>query len=499
MGGNLATVRHSSPSTPVTSPLEAVDAAFASVRESLDHLMSAVAALDGGVASEWSRDEAARLLAHCTELTNRSGRVSSRVMAAISRARKAGELHHLDDAGLASTVARTDPREARRDSSLAEALGNAAPSDREAEGCAFPTLAAACDAGRVAPRQAEMVIRTLERLPEISHAELERAEHIATRWAATHTPSQLRRRLLRLPEELGWPADAVDQHENEQVRSTEQAAWEKTALWMVDNNDGTWRGQFTLPDLQAHMLKKALDALMRPRRQSKDAAADQDRVLESATGSARFDRQLQDQRRGQAFCELLDHLPTDELGTKINAVLLVRTDLETLRGETDRAGVTDTGATVSAGEIRRLAATAGLIPAVLGGQGQVLDIGRQRRVFTDSQRAALAVLYSECAEETCDRPFGWTEIHHAHPWARTLAPDGTVLHPGGGPTDLSNAIPLCGQHHRQLDDPRLRHVIERDPTGRAVVSFTWRRPGDTWSTHHGPPIVGSPQRAEGTP
>ena len=135
--------------------------------------------------------------------------------------------------------------------------------------------------------------------------------------------------------------------------------------------------------------------------------------------------------------------------------LLVTTTLESLRGETDRVGLTDSGTEVSAGEVRRLAAGAGIVPVVLGGDSVPLDLGRRTRLFTETQRRALALRYTECAEEHCDRPFAWCEIHHAQPWKPVHGPDGQLLHPGGGKTNLTNAIPLCGKHHRQLTDHRL--------------------------------------------
>ena len=38
----------------------------------------------------------------------------------------------------------------------------------------------------------------------------------------------------------------------------------------------------------------------------------------------------------------------------------------------------DTGGRISATEARRLACSAGIVPMVLGGRGQVLDVGRRR-------------------------------------------------------------------------------------------------------------------------
>ncbi|WP_374929993.1 DUF222 domain-containing protein [Kytococcus sedentarius] len=362
--------------------------------------------------------------------------------------------------------------------------------------------AAAWDAGAITRDHALIITRALDDLPEgLTTEQRHTVELDLVAKAKQMNPTRLGKAAKRALEALNLPVEEVDAHHNELVHAEETAAWDAASFWMKDNHDGTWFGQFTLPALQAQMLKKALDSMTSPRRHTKGQGGSSHATggvgggeafgptgpraatAEGAwTGDVRFDRELRDQQRGQALAELIDHLPTDHLHPKINTILLVTTDLETLRGQTDRVGVTDTGDDVSAAQVRRLASNAALIPIVMNGASVPLDLGRKRRSFTESQKAALATKYDSCAEEDCDRPFAWCEIHHADPWRPVYAPDGTLLHPGGGRTDLSNGIPLCGRHHRQMDDPRLKHTITHDADGRATVKFTWRRPGEPWST-----------------
>lgn len=489
-------------SAPV-GPVDVVAGAFAGAGASVDRVMATLAALEQADFGDlvWTRDEATALVDLAAVLSHRVARVRSRVLAVVGRAREEGRLHHLDDAQLAAGAGRMDAADARRDRDLAAVLGNGVPGPEGPRGQGrgepptaprFPRLAAACDAGQVGERQAMVVVSTLEGLPEhLTEHQRQRAEEVLVEWAGRLGPSALRRRARRVLAEVGVDEPEVDAHENEQVRSEEQAAWENASLWMRDNGDGTWDGHFRLPDLQAHMLRKVLDALTAPRRRTPPGQGAVDGAAAerpSATGDARYDRAWWNQQRGRAFAELLDHLPADGLGGKVNAVLLVRTDLETLRGESDRAGVTDTGAVLSAGQVRRLASGAGIVPVVLGGASVPVDLGHQRRLFTESQRTALAAVYSHCAAQDCDRPFSWCEIHHADPWRPVRGPDGREVHPGRGRTDLGNAIPLCGQHHRQLDDPRLSHVITRTTAGRATVEFTWRRSGEPWSRRVAPGV-----------
>jgi hypothetical protein len=103
-------------------------------------------------------------------------------------------------------------------------------------------------------------------------------------------------------------------------------------------------------------------------------------------------------------------------------------------------GVLDNGALVSPAEARLLACDAQIIPAVLGTAGQVLDVGRARRLFTGPIRRALVLRDRGCSFPGCDRPPAWSEGHHIVPWA------------DGGATALSNACLLCRHHHRVIHD-----------------------------------------------
>ncbi|SNC63833.1 protein of unknown function [Kytococcus aerolatus] len=455
-------------------PWEALEEAFARANGAVDELMAAMAEAgrDGGAPGprelEWLARSAAAFSA-------RGDRVRQRSFGVLRAARESGRASHDDDSQYVARKTAGDGRRARRDQWLAEALGNDAPvlrgengterggeaPGRATEGGPRP-LATAMDRGLVREEQARVVLAAVEDLPESHDAAVRRRfEAELGEKAQQLTPRQLRVAARRLLEEYGVPRAEVERRHEGRVREREEQSLASAQFWMKDNGDGTWFGQFTLPELQAHMLDKVIGALASPRRRGTPGAGVEEVV---------------DWRheRGRAFAELVDHLPADELGAKTNAVVMVMTDLETLRGETDRAGVTDSGAEVSAGQVRRLAASAGIIPVVMGGPSQPLDLGRQTRVFSTSQRAALVSRYDACAEEHCDRPLAWCEIHHEQPWVSTTWSDGRWSGPPGR-TDLRNAIPLCGRHHRRLADRSYRHTVERDAHGRATVRFHLHR------------------------
>jgi hypothetical protein len=146
------------------------------------------------------------------------------------------------------------------------------------------------------------------------------------------------------------------------------------------------------------------------------------------------------QRCADAFTDICrialasGHLP-DNGGDRPQ--LTVTIDLRHLR---DQLGIAtlDTGHTITAATARRLACDATIIPAVLNGPSQTLDIGRERRLFTGPIRRALILRDRGCAFPACDRPPRWCDGHHIHHWA------------DGGPTNPTNGVLVCQFHHRLL-------------------------------------------------
>src|SRR5690625_682003 len=93
---------------------------------------------------------------------------------------------------------------------------------------------------------------------------------------------------------------------------------------------------------------------------------------------------------------------------------------------------------VSPSSIRPLSCEAELIPAVLGSNGAILDLGRKARLFTPDQRRALIARDRGCAAPNCTIPAPWCDAHHVDPWKT------------GGPTSISNAVLLCSHHHHAV-------------------------------------------------
>jgi hypothetical protein len=146
------------------------------------------------------------------------------------------------------------------------------------------------------------------------------------------------------------------------------------------------------------------------------------------------------ERYGDAFSDAIDlALNTPDLPMQAGerAHVMIAVSLADLKSGIGRAILGDTG-TMSAAEARIHACDCKLIPAVLGGKSEPLDLGRQRRLVPPGIRNALYLRDRGCAFPGCHRPPRHCQGHHIRHWA------------DGGPTDLGNLVLMCAHHHRLL-------------------------------------------------
>ena len=314
---------------------------------------------------------------------------------------------------------------ARGDLNLAQALEQ------------HPILATALDTGAANVAQARVIITALDRLPSsgefaVDHDQRERAEQHLVSLAAEHDAKALAVLGRKLFEVIA--PDLAEAYEGRVLADQEAAAARKTMLTMREDADGTCHGRFRIPLLHGQWLGKMILALCSPVR---------------STGTDIDDSLPTEVRHGQALCQLIEAIPAKSLPKTggCGATIVVTMTLDQLLADLQEAGVCDldTGGQITAAQARRLACTAGIIPAVLGGRGQVLDLGRRRRHYSEAQRLALALTQRGCTAQDCDRPPALCHAHHDIPWSQ------------GGPTDLHNGRLLCGHHHRRIHDPAYQH------------------------------------------
>ncbi len=292
-------------------------------------------------------------------------------------------------------------------------------------------------AGRVLPEQAQVIVKALEDLPtDLGEELLGRAEEVLVEYAGSHDAAELAvlgaHVLTVIAPEVG------EERDRKRLEKAEQDAAAKRRFSMVADGHGAVHGRFTLPALHGAMLEKALHALAAPKhRHAVGAPVDASRPTA--------------QKLGEAFAELIETLEPDTLpkAGRVNATVVVKIDLSDLLTGLGHATLDD-ATIISAGEARRLACEAGLVPAVFDGPSEILDVGRGQRLYTHGQRVYFDLRDGGCTTTGCDWPPSMCHAHHDHPWSE------------GGATDVENGRLLCPRHHARAHDPRYEMRIGSD-------------------------------------
>src|SRR3954452_20762857 len=153
----------------------------------------------------------------------------------------------------------------------------------------------------------------------------------------------------------------------------------------------------------------------------------------TVTGS---DLRSSDRRRADALVEVCRRAAAagGSGQTTPKAAVVVTMDFTDLAQRTG-AGTTLTGDLLAPETVRRLACDAAIIPAVLGGRSELLDLGRTVRLVTPKLFLGLCLRDRGCTFPGCSRPPSWCGAHHGLHWC------------DGGATNLANMALLCPLHH----------------------------------------------------
>jgi Domain of unknown function (DUF222) len=296
----------------------------------------------------------------------------------------------------------------------------------------MPSLVNALADGSIAADHVDAVAQTLSRMEPTDREKLVAEAAWITATAARTTPEQLTKTLQRRARELSTD-DGIGLLER-QRRNTYLRYWTDPESGMV-----CIRGEFD-PETGARLvgrIRNAAEALFH------------DRVPDTCP----LDERKNDHLRALA----LVHLTEGTGGGSGRPDLTVVIDLETLlNGTHPQSRVeADGGVTLPVETIRRMACFANIIPAVLGANGVLLDLGRSQRLATPHQRRALRVLYQTCAIGGCGVGFEHCTLHHISYWR------------SGGRTDIGNLLPLCSRHHHLAHEGGWR--LSLDPESRALT------------------------------
>lgn len=352
-------------------------------------------------------------------------------------------------------------REAWRELKLAQDLQTVAPQTR----LAMSTPGMSADKARVIAGAMTKLPRQLDQ----AHRATVEADLIVK--ATKHSYEDLHRAAKRAVEVID--RDWADRLEAATLDTEEAAAHRRADFWMRPaDDDGMVEGGFTLPQLEADILRSALESHTSPRHDCSTQPEEPTDLLDA--------RPTYRHKLGRAFTDIVRHIPTDSFGNHggVAATLVVTVDYESLKNQVQSAGTDSHGNRIAPDTVRRLACNAGILSLVFSGDGRVLDVGSQKRLFTPAQRIALAHRDGGCAFPGCDRPPGWTEAHHMTPWTIRQR------------TNLADGVLLCARHHRIIHHtewvvrPRQDGVPEFippahiDPQQRPRVNDRWR-PGQT--------------------
>jgi len=283
--------------------------------------------------------------------------------------------------------------------------------------------------GEVSPAQANLIAGKLNELKgNPTDAQREGCETQLLDDAKKLSLKDLGRRADRISDTFA-AEDEVDAHENETLRNREAEARKKSYFWMADRKDGTYKGEFVIPEAQGEMLKNALEALNAPQVKTQE----DDPALAVLDEKPSYGQQM-----AEAFCTFIEHIPGSELPQTagVGVTVAVNIDLKSLIDGL-KAGTLSTGCRVSACEVRRMACEQAILPMVFNGKPLPLDCGREERLFNRAQRRAAEKRDRGCSFPGCTRPPSWCVGHHARKrWA------------AGGTTNLGDMVLICPAHHR---------------------------------------------------
>ncbi|HEX4103422.1 MAG TPA: DUF222 domain-containing protein [Pseudonocardiaceae bacterium] len=281
----------------------------------------------------------------------------------------------------------------------------------------FPNTAAALAAGEIGPAQVKVITETMNAIPaRVGGPEREAAEAELAHHARSFNSTSLHR--------IGQHILAHLDPDGPEPRDESQPAPAAGELRLRDRRDGRLGLEGYLEPEHGAAFRSLIEQLAGPRPATEG-------ILDVRTTP---------QRNADALLELCGlaraaHDCPSTAGEPPH--LTVTIDWDALRTGLGVATL-DYGTHITATEARRSACDAKIIPVVLGGKSEPLDVGRAMRTVPLSIRRALVARDRGCVFPGCDRPPGMCQAHHRRHWV------------DGGETSVENCVLLCETHHRHV-------------------------------------------------
>ncbi|WP_165956445.1 HNH endonuclease signature motif containing protein [Kribbella antibiotica] len=320
----------------------------------------------------------------------------------------ASELGARDTVDFLSQRYRRTPTEVRRDLAFGAALHK------------YPLVAGAlpdpADPSRPAslrPAQAMVIVETLEKAPSTVAVDvLEVVEEQMVQVGHDRDPRELTK----------FAHDVMSRLDTDGAEPSEEEAHAKRSLRLRQVDGGVKFSGF-LPGADGEQLTTQIHTLSKPHK----------------TVDGERDPRPQDVRQADALVATMDAAAgnPDHPGVPHLTVTIDFDDLKAALGETTGAvGELVFGNNLSASAVRLLACDAAILPIVLGGDSQPLDVGTEQRFVNRYMRRALIKRDKGCV--VCKAPPWMCHAHHIVHWAN------------GGPTSMQNLVLLCASHHRAV-------------------------------------------------
>ena len=279
----------------------------------------------------------------------------------------------------------------------------------------LPATAAALASGAIGTGQLKVITQAMAVLPStVSQDDRDWAEATLAEHAQNFDPARLRVIARRIVDQLNPDGPAPAESDDPCPAAGE--------LHIRDRRDGGISLEGWLDALHGTAFRGLIEQLAAPRPLSEDIP----------------DPRTTAQRNADALVELCDLARGNDQTSTAGGEpphVTVTVDYETLMKQLSGATL-DYGHHLSAAQTRLAACDAKIIPVVMSGDSEPLDVGRAMRTVPLGIRRALVARDRGCTFPGCDRPPALCHAHHVLEWNQY------------GRTEVNNGILICPTHHR---------------------------------------------------
>ena len=254
------------------------------------------------------------------------------------------------------------------------------------------------------------------------------------------SPEQLFRRARQFRDALDEGGIERREKQRRDLRSV-RTWWDPTGM-----HCGTWR----LPPEEGMIVASGFEQVLSPRRGGPRMV---DPHAKATAEDLLNDPRSTEQIAADALVEMIrlavDADPGTMFGSRRPAVRVIVTDTH-LHARAGYGRIEGHPDPVSFPTVERHLCDTGAIAVGFDDDGQCVNVGRNKRLFTERQRIGMTVRDGGCLFPSCDRPPSYCEAHHIDQW-----------HRDNGKTDIADGVLLCRRHHLLLHNNHWQVLRDR--------------------------------------